>query len=436
MTSNDQYDCIVIGGGPAGATCATILADHGRRTLVLERGRFPRFHVGESLMPQTYWTFKRLGVLDALRESHFVRKESVQFVTASGKESRPYYFTDRDPNEWSTTWQVRRDEFDKLLLDNARAHGAEVREGVGVRRVLFEGDRAIGVAVSPAPRTADASVAKSSDDDEISTDTSSEILAKVVVDATGQSALLSRQLRIITPDPKLRKGAIYAHYRGGLRDTGRDEGATLILHTPNREGWFWYIPLPDDIVSVGVIGDPLYLFHGRGDDPGATLSEEIANCPAVRRRLIGAERASGVYVTSDLSYRADRMAGDGWVLVGDAFGFLDPVYSAGVLLALKGGEFAADAIHDALEAGDVSGERLGRFAPELTTGLHRMRMLVHAFYDKGLSFGAFFRDHPEHRDRMVRLLIGDLFTDEIDPIFDDLRQYSNLPAPVPLTVKG
>ena len=163
------------------------------------------------------------------------------------------------------------------------------------------------------------------------------------------------------------------------------------------------------------------------------MSEEIANCSAVRRRLIGAERASGVYVTSDLSYRADRMAGDGWVLVGDAFGFLDPVYSAGVLLALKGGEFAADAIHDALEAGDVSAERLGRFAPELTTGLHRMRMLVHAFYDKGLSFGAFFRDHPEHLDRMVRLLIGDLFTDEIDPIFDDLRQYSNLPDPVPLT---
>ena len=129
----ESYECIVIGGGPAGATTSTILADHGHRTLVLERARFPRHHIGESLMPQTYWILKRIGMYEKLKASDFPPKESVQFVNASGKESQPYYFTDRDPHEWSVTWQVKRDKFDKMMLDNAREHGVEVREGVSVK---------------------------------------------------------------------------------------------------------------------------------------------------------------------------------------------------------------------------------------------------------------------------------------------------------------
>lgn len=414
---NHPYDCIVIGGGPAGATAATILADHGRNTLLLERADFPRFHIGESLMPQTYWTFKRLGVLDTLKRSPFVRKQSVQFVSASGKESLPYYFTDRDPNEWSITWQVRRDEFDKILIDNARDHGVEVRHGARVAAVAFQHGRAVGVELhnQAGPQN-----------------TPTRITARVVVDATGQAALLARQLNILRPDPDLKKAAIYAHYSGGTRTTGRDEGATLVLHTHDRNGWFWYIPLHNDVVSVGVVADPLYLFHGRGDDPGATLTEEIAMCPAVSERLAAATRVAGPYVTSDLSYRADRIAGDGWVLIGDAFGFLDPIYSSGVLMALKSGELAADAINAALEHGDVSADRLGTFGPDLVAGMHRMGKLVHAFYHRKLSFGRFLRDHPEHVDSLVRLLIGDLFTDEVEPIFNDLAKYCTLPDPVPL----
>jgi flavin-dependent dehydrogenase len=136
---NEAYDCIVIGGGPAGATTSTILADYGHRVMVLEKSRFPRHHIGESLMPQTYWTFKRIGMLDKLKKSDFTSKESVQFVSAKGQESQPYYFPDRDPNEWSFTWQVKRDRFDKMMLDNSREHGVEVREGVQVKEVLFEG---------------------------------------------------------------------------------------------------------------------------------------------------------------------------------------------------------------------------------------------------------------------------------------------------------
>ncbi|MCH7591506.1 MAG: tryptophan 7-halogenase [Planctomycetes bacterium] len=413
MPTSKDYDCVIIGGGPAGATVATLLADFGRSVLVLERATFPRHHIGESLMPQTYDTFKRLGVLDKLKASAYPRKESVQFVSASGSDSQPYYFTDRDPHERSITWQVRRDEFDKMMLDNAREHGAEVCEGVGVKEVMFEGEKAVGVRA-----VVDGAV--------------KEIRAKVVVDATGMSAVLSRQLDIREPDEALRNASIYAYYKGTHRDEGRDGGATIIIHTPERKGWFWYIPLSDDVASIGVVAPPSYLCTGRGDQPLQTLEEEIANCPGIRRRMDGAERVSQAYVTSDFSYRSKRVAGDGWVLIGDAFAFLDPVYSSGVFLALKSGEFAADAIHDALSAGDVSAERLGCFGPKLAAGLHLIRRLVYVFYDREFSFGAFSRKHPEYRDHIVRLLIGDIFNDEVGEVFDVMREWTTLPAPVRL----
>ncbi len=413
MPNSETYDCVIIGGGPAGATVGTLLADYGHKVLILERANFPRHHIGESLMPQTYWTLERLGMLDKLEATDFPRKESVQFVSASGTDSQPYYFTDRDPNAWSVTWQVPRDRFDQMMLDNAREHGAAVREGVRVTEVLFDAAQAVGVRV-----VADGAV--------------EDIRAKVVVDATGMSAILSRQLGIREPDPALRHAAIYAYYKGARRDEGRNSGATIIIHTPDRNGWFWFIPLPDDIASVGVVAPPSHLCTGRGDEPLATLLEEIAACPGIHGRLKGAERISQPYVTSDFSYRAKRVSGDGWVLVGDAFGFLDPVYSSGVFLALKSGEFAADAIHGALGADDLSGRRLGCFGPKLATGLHMIRQLVYAFYDPSFSFGAFSRKHPECRDHIVRLLIGDVFNDEIAGLFDVMGEWINLPAPIPL----
>src|SRR5262245_7086176 len=142
---NENYDVIVVGGGPSGSTTATLLAGYGHRVLLLERSKFPRHHIGESLMPQTYWVFKRLGVLDKMKQSDFVVKESVQFVSASGRDSAPFFFPDRDPNEWSKTWQVHRDKFDQMLLNNARDHGVEVVERVNVKEVMFDGQRATGV---------------------------------------------------------------------------------------------------------------------------------------------------------------------------------------------------------------------------------------------------------------------------------------------------
>lgn len=413
MNHENGHDAIVIGGGPAGSTAATLLADYGHRVLVVERTRFPRHHIGESLMPQSYWVFQRLGMLDKLRASDFPRKESVQFISASGTESKPFYFPDRDPNEWSTTWQVSRDRFDRMMLDNSRDHGAEVLENARVKSVLFEGSRATGVEVLVNGETR-------------------RYYSKVVIDASGQNAVLSKQLGLRYNDAHLKNAAIYAYYRNAKRDEGRNAGATLVIHTPERNGWFWFIPLPEEITSIGVVAPPSYLCAGRGDDPLATLEEEIAICPGIRRRVEGAERVSGAYVTNDFSYRSRRISGDGWVLIGDAFGFLDPIYSSGVMLALKSGEWAADAVHEALHAGDLSGERLGAFGPKFIHGMHMVRLLVHAFYSKDFSFAAFTREFPQYHDHIVRILIGDVFNEEVGEVFEVLRGRLDLPEAIEL----
>ena len=411
---NDKsLDCVIMGGGPAGATVATVLAQHGRRVRVLEKARFPRPHIGESLMPQTYWTFKRIGMLDKLRRTDFPRKQSVQFINASGSESQPFYFPDFDPGEHSTTWQVPRPEFDKLMLDNARDHGVEVTEGAIVDRVFFEGKRAVGVRAVIDGATL-------------------EIPAKVVVDATGQSAVLSRQLNLRETDDKLKNASIYAYYKGAARDSGRNAGATVIIYTPSGNGWFWSIPLPDDVTSIGLVAPPEALWSAEGDDLQTKFQEAIRSCPGMAARLANASQIGSISVTKDFSYRARRMAGEGWVLIGDAFGFLDPIYSSGVMLALKSGELAADAIHEALQAKDLSGRRLGCFAAQFTDGMQTIRQLVHAFYDPNFSFAKFSREYPEQTSHIVRILIGDVFNDEVGKVFDVMRGWVDLPEPIPL----
>ncbi len=411
---NSMYDCIVIGGGPAGSTVSTLLAQYGHKVLLLERARFPRHHIGESLMPQTYWVFKRLGMLPKMTQANFVVKESVQFVSASGRDSQPYFFPDRDPAEWSYTWQVQRDKFDKLMLDNAREHGVEVREGVSVKEVLFEGTRATGVRA-------------------VENGESRDLRCKVVIDATGVNALLSKQLGIREGEPGLKNAAIYAYWRGAKRDAGRNAGATLVISTPDKQGWFWSIPQENDITSIGVVGKTQFLITGRGDDPLATLEEEIARTPGMLRRIENAERISHAYVTSDFTYRAKRVSGDGWVLCGDAFGFLDPIYSSGVFLALKMGELTADTVHAALKENDLSGKRLGQHGPKVARGMQLIRQLVYAFYDPNFSFGAFNRDYPQYHDQVVRLLIGDVFEkDDFAEVFARVVERAPLPEPITL----
>jgi flavin-dependent dehydrogenase len=389
-------DVVVIGGGPAGSTTSTLIAQQGYRVQLFEREKFPRFHIGESLIPETYWVLKRLNMLEKMQASPFVKKFSVQFVGSSGRLSEPFYFMEHKPHECSQTWQVLRSEFDLMMLNNAREHGVEAHEGVRVLEVLFEGERAVGVRIQDADGS------------------EREVHAKVVVDASGQSAIVANRFKLRVVDPELKKGALWTYFEGAKRETGRDEGATLVLQTVGKKGWFWYIPLHNDIVSVGVVAPFEYLFDGRGDHE-TIYNEELDRCPGAKERVSVGKRVTGFYATKDYSYRSRQAAGDGWVLVGDAFGFLDPLYSSGVLLALKSGELAADAVVAGLAKGDTSAAQLGSWSNDFCQGMDRMRRLVCEYYN-GFSFGRFVKRYPQFKGHLTDLLIGDLFEDKVDEV--------------------
>lgn len=410
MSFHAAYDVAVIGGGPAGTTLATFVQRAGHRCVVIEGGAFPRYHIGESLIPHTYGTLDRLGLLPKLRESHFPKKYSVRFVPPDGRESQPFYFHETIPGERSQTWQVERSEFDQLCLDNARDNGVTVQMQTRVEQALLDNGRAVGVRVR----------------DELGE--SHDIGARVVVDASGRAGVIGSQLGLRQPVNHLNKASAWSYYRGGKRLDGIDAGETTVFMLPRR-GWFWYIPLPDDIVSVGIVADPDRLF-GETREMEPAFLREVERCAPLSARLANATRTAPVRGIRRLAYRNRQIAGDGWVMVGDAAAFLDPIYSSGLFLALASAELAAGCVNEALQTNDCSAARLGAFAPGLMRGVDVVRRLIHAFYDEQFSFRAFVERYPQHKPALIDCLVGDVIDKDMNGFLQALETMTPPPPPL------
>ncbi|MBI1371610.1 MAG: FAD-binding protein [Phycisphaera sp.] len=412
---SSEYDAIVIGAGPAGSSTARILAEKGRRVIVLEKEGFPRYKVGESLIPWCWFPLNRLGMIDKMKASRFVNKYSVQFVGMSGRVSQPFYFWQHTDHDCANTWQVVRSEFDQMMLDNAVEAGAEVMMPATAKELIRDDDgRVVGVR----------GVKGTGDDAE-----PFELRAPVTVDASGRDMFAVNRNAWRVPDERLKKIATWCYYKGAMRDEGKDEGATTVAYLPEK-GWFWYIPLPDDTVSVGVVAERDYLYREGKGDPDAIFAREVEIQPWIQKHLSTGEKISKCRVTGDYSYRSRYCAEDGLVLTGDAFMFLDPVFSSGVYLAMESGVMAGDAIDAALTDGDVSAERFTEYGEKLCHSIEAMRQLVYAFYDQTFSFGDLLKKHPHLHADLTDCLIGNLEKD-FNPLFTAVREFTeNLPAPL------
>lgn len=406
---SENYDAILIGGGPAGSCASAILAEYGHRVLVIEREKFPRYHIGESLIPFTFQPLERIGMIPKMRQSHFVKKYSVTFVQPDGKRSQPFYFFNRyDRNTVAQTWQVLRSEFDQMMLDNAREKGAEVRENTNVNRLLMEDGKVVGVEATD--RT---------------TGRTYEVRAPITLDCSGKEAFTSNRLGWRMRDPFLNKIAVWTYYKGSKRGEGIDEGATTVAYVPDK-GWFWHIPQHDDMVSIGIVAEGKYLTRDGVKDPKEIFNREIEENNWVKTHLAVGESTGEYFLTSEYSRHSRHCAGPGLLMVGDAFAFLDPVFSSGVMLALKSGHLAGEAVHEGLVAGDLSPARFAEYGRTIRAGVENMRKLVYAFYDPNFSFREVIKAHPEAGGLITDCLSGDVNKD-FTQLWDWVREFVPLP---------
>lgn len=413
MPKENLFDAIVIGAGPAGSSSAAILAGYGHDVLVIEREKFPRYHIGESLLPFTFQPLQRLGLIDKMRASAFVKKYSVQFVSPSGRASQPFYFFNRyDRETVAQTWQVLRSEFDQMLMDNAREKGAQVLEETTVQELIQENGRVVGVRAETrgGPVT--------------------EYRAPITLDCSGKEAFCAVRNRWRTPDPGLNKIAVWTYYQGALRDEGIDAGATTVAYVPEK-GWFWYIPQHNDMISVGVVAEGKYLTRGGVKLPEAIFKREIEENQWIKQHLAHGRQVGKYFLTSEYTHHSKHCAMDGLLLVGDAFAFLDPVFSSGVMLALKSGTMAGEEVHKALKAGDCSAGRFADYGRFLREGVENMRKLVYAFYDPKFSFRKLTNKYPDAVGSVTDCLSGDVNKD-FSRLWEQIEEFAPLPKVLPL----
>jgi flavin-dependent dehydrogenase len=363
VDETDIYDVAIIGGGPAGSTAATLLAKAGRRVIVFERDKFPRFHIGESLLPFSMQTFDRLGVREKLDRT-FLPKFGGEIMAACGSRAIKFYFKDGFRSERDQAYQVTRSEFDKLLLDHSRENGAEVREETEVTKLVFANDRVKIDIESPDGAK-------------------SQVEARYLLDCSGRQTLLGSLFKVKKIYDHLQKFSVFAHYENIDRLPGKD--ATLIRMVRGLDRWFWMIPISETRTSIGVVMDTK-AFRATKLGPEAALENFIAGQPLMAERMNRAVRVSPVYSASDFSYRNNTLAGDRWLMAGDAAGFIDPVFSSGVFLAIMSAENAADTLEEVLRDERKRRRLFSKYSRSVNRVMDIYLTFVNAWYERSREF--------------------------------------------------
>ncbi len=388
-TTIELCDVVVIGGGPGGSTTAALLARRGYKVIALEKAHHPRFHIGESLLPMNLPVFERLGVLDKVRALG-VFKPGADFEADNERGYNTYAFARAIGQSPPHAYQVWRQDFDKMLYDHARECGADAREGHEVVQIEQRGPRESRLDVK-------------TDDGR-----SYCIQARYVVDASGRDAFLSAKMKLRRKNEQHQSAAIFGHYRGAEQRAGEDAGNISVYSF--EHGWMWMIPLPDGVMSVGAVCRPDYLKQRKGRTLEFLL-DTLKLSPALWRRLEHAELIDNeVRVTGNYSYDSTRMGGPGWVLVGDAFAFLDPVFSSGVYLAMSGAEQAVDVVDQALRDPAREMSLLRKLEKRQRAGMARFSFFIYRF--NGPVMQQMFRQ-PRNtwqlEQGVISMLAGDLF---------------------------
>jgi FADH2-dependent halogenase len=383
----DDYDVVIIGCGPGGSSAATYLARAGRRVLVLEKEIFPRFHIGESLLPYNQRIFRDLGVLPAIQAAGFPRKVGAQFFLGNGSLSTRFEFRKGKFTREPEVVQVERAKFDHILLKHARATGADVREGWTVVKTVSGAD-----GVNVEARDGDGKI--------------HSFRAKFLIDASGRANLTGNQEGLRVVHPRLKKLAVFAHFTGVERDAGDAGGDTVITRLENK--WFWIIPVSAEKTSVGLVLDKDE-FASSGRTPEEVFNQWKEYSPVVQGRMKNAQLAGEFQTTSDFSYYNRRLVGGRVLRIGDAAGFMDPIFSAGVYLAMWSGKLASEVVAKSLAKGDDGSRRFLKFEKRVKAGMHFYWQMVEHYYTQ--PFMELFlqpRNHMSLPDAVNAVLAGEL----------------------------
>ena len=407
-----EYDVVIIGAGPSGCSAASILAEDGHRVLILEREKFPRYRVGESMIPFTYFPLKRLGLIERMRQSHCVKKHSVQFVTPSGETSQPFYFSTRYDENVSQTWQVVRSEFDQMMLDHAVEKGVDIIQETNVKDLLRDENQSV-TGVKYQDR--DGNVC--------------EVRARITLDGSGKEAFSVAKNKWRERDPHLNKVAVWTYYQDAKRDEGIDAGATTVAFVPEK-GWFWFIPQHNNITSVGIVAEAKYLTRDGVKKPEDIFKREITENKWIRQYLSEGEPVGPYRATSEYTFRSRYSSEKGLLLIGDAFGFLDPVFSSGLLIALKSGVLAGETVSQCLKDDDLSPDRFSEYSRVMCEGIENMRKLVYAFYNEKFSFKDLIDKYPEVGGDVTDCLSGDVNKD-FSVLWEKIRDFAEIPEELP-----